>query len=167
MGFYNQLFAIERDLKDVSVEERYNTRLACSRPVLDAFSTWLDAQSSQVLPRSALGQAITYCKNQWEKLIIFLDDRRLEIDNNRSERSIKPFVIGRKDWLFSNTPKGAKASAICLSIIETAKENGLNPFAYLTHLFETLPNVYIKGPAVVDTLLPWLPTLSEKCRLYR
>jgi transposase len=164
LDFCNQLFAIERELKDVSAEERYNARLACSRPVLDAFSAWLDTQSSQVLPKSTLGQAITYCKKQWDKLIRFLDDGRLEIDNNRSERSIKPFVIGRKNWLFSNTPRGAKASAVCYSIIETAKENGLNPFTYLTYLFETLPNVNINDPEVVDTLLPWSPALPEKCR---
>ena len=165
LEFCNKLFEIERKLKDVSAEERYNIRLARSRPVLDAFSAWLDTQSTQVLPKGLLGEAITYCKNQWDKLIRFLDDGRLEIDNNRAERSIKPFVIGRKNWLFANTPRGARASAVCYSIIETAKENGLNPFTYLTHLFETLPNVDIKDPAVVDSLLPWAPTLPEECKV--
>ncbi len=83
-----------------------------------------------------VGQAIAYSLNQWEKLTAFLKDGRLEIDNNRSERSNKPFVIGRKNWLFANTPRGAKASASIYSIIETAKENGLHPFKYLMHLFE-------------------------------
>jgi hypothetical protein len=133
--------------------------------VLDAFSAWLDTQSNQVLPKGLLGEAITYCKNQWDKLIRFLDDGRLEIDNNIAERSIKPFVIGRKNWLFANTPRGARASAVCYSIIGTAKENGLNPFTYLSYLFETLPNVDINDPAVVDSLLPWAPTLPEECRV--
>jgi transposase len=80
-------------------------------------------QTPRVLPKSALGKVIQYCRNQWDKLNEFLKDGRLELDNNRSERSIKPFIIGRKNWLFSNTPRGAEASAIIYSIIETAKEN--------------------------------------------
>jgi transposase len=83
------------------------------------------------------------------------EDGRIEIDNNRAERSIKPFVIGRKNWLFCNTPKGAKASAVIYSIIETAKENGLNPHSYLNHLFEKLPNLDSRDDATLDQLLPW------------
>ncbi len=92
-------------------------------------------------------------------------DGRLEIDNNRSERSIKPFVIGRKNWLFSNTPKGANASATIYSIVETAKENGLNPFEYLTYLFERLPNINIKDQHALDTLLPWSANLPGHCKV--
>ena len=98
--------------------------------------------SDHILPKSTFGQAVQYCLNQWESLTNYLKDGRLEIDNNRSERSIKPFVIGRKNWLFSNTPRGAKASAIIYSIIETAKENNVEPFNYLTYLFEKLPNYF-------------------------
>jgi len=79
---------------------------------------------------------------------------RLEIDNNISERSIKPFVVGRKNWLFSNTPKGARASATIYSIVETAKENGLNPFEYLKYLFEKLPNMDIEDKEALDEILP-------------
>lgn len=78
---------------------------------------------------------------------------------------IKPFVIGRKNWLFSNTPKGAKASATIYSIIETAKENGLNPFSYLQYLFEELPNLDIKDQDTIDKLLPWSSALPLKCRV--
>ena len=92
-------------------------------------------------------------------------DGRLEIDNNRSERSIKPFVIGRKNWLFSNTPKGAIASATIYSIVETAKENRLKPFEYLKYLFEQLPNLEIKDQNAVDTLLPWSALLPDYCRM--
>jgi transposase len=139
-----------------------------SRPILDDFSSWLRIQKSRVLPKSALGQAITYCQNQWEPLIAFLKDGRLEIDNNRSERAIKPFVIGRKNWLFANTPRGAKASAIIYSLVETAKENGLNPFVYLTYLFEKLPNLADPHDEnKLDQLLPWSETLPIICRVYK
>uniref|UniRef100_UPI000E09153D IS66 family transposase n=1 Tax=Desulfotruncus alcoholivorax TaxID=265477 RepID=UPI000E09153D len=139
LNFCNHLFAIERDLKYATAVERYQNRLARSQPVLDAFSAWLNYHYDRVLPKSALGQAIIYCLNQWDKLVAFMQDGRLEIDNNRSERSIKPFVVGRKAWLFSNTPRGATSSAIIYSIVETAKENNLNPLFYLSYLFEKLP----------------------------
>ena len=89
----------------------------------------------------------------------------MEIDNNRAERSIKPFVMGRKNWLFSNTAKGAKSSAIIYSIVETAKENGLNPFNYLSYLFEELPNMDTTDRAQLAQLLPWSETLPQECRV--
>lgn len=167
LDFCNRLFAIERDLKECSPEERYTVRLERSRPILDAFLAWLRTQRSRVLPKSALGQAVKYCLNQWEKLEAFMKDGRLELDNNRAERSIKPFVIGRKNWLFSNTPRGAKASVMIYSIIETAKENKLNPFVYLTYLFEKLPQ--LTDPTDIkelDQLLPWSPSLPLTCRVF-
>src|SRR5690606_35741789 len=100
LQFCNHLFAIERDLKELEPHDRYEKRLELSKPVLDSFFSWLNIQKQKVLPKSSLGQAITYCLNQWDKLVAFLEDGRLEIDNNRSERSIKPVVIGRKNWLF-------------------------------------------------------------------
>jgi transposase len=167
LDFCNRLFAVEREIKQATSEERYTIRLERSRPILDDFSAWLRTQKSRVLPKSALGQAITYCQNQWEPLIAFLKDGRLEIDNNRSERAIKPFVIGRKNWLFANTPRGAKASAIIYSLVETAKENGLNPFVYLTYLFEKLPNLTDPHDEIeLDRLLPWSETLPIICRVF-
>ena len=133
--------------------------------MLDAFLAWLHKERPKVLPKSALGKAITYCLNQWDKLVVFLEDGHLEIDNNKAERSIRPFVIGRRNWIFANTPKGAKASAITYSIVETAKENGLNPFIYLTYLFEVLPNIDINNPELLDQLLPWSKNLPEVCRI--
>lgn len=166
LEFCNRLFAIERDLKDATPEERLKARTEQSRPALDAFSAWLRMQRPRVLPKSLLGQAIAYCLNQWDALVVFLQDGRLELDNNRSERSIKPFVIGRKNWLFANTPRGAKASATIYSIIETAKENGLNPTAYLTWLFEELPQIdVLKDPAALDRFLPGSESLPPACRL--
>ena len=165
LAYCNQLFNIERELKDSHPQERYNIRLERSQAVLDAFSAWLREQTPRVLPKSALGQAIKYCRNQWERLVAFLEDGRLEIDNNRGERSIKPFVIGRKNWLFSNTAKGASSSAIIYSVVETAKENGLNPFNYLTYLFEVLPNIDIEDYSKLNQLLPWSSTLPEECHV--
>ncbi|QSQ09789.1 hypothetical protein H0A61_02170 [Koleobacter methoxysyntrophicus] len=165
LNFCNQLFAIERDLKDLTPKQRYEARLERSRPVLDAFLAWLKYQRPRVLPKSAFGQAIQYCLNQWDKLKAFMVDGRLELDNNRSERSIKPFVIGRKNWLFSNAPRGATSSATIYSIVETAKENGLNPLMYLMYLFEKLPNMDIKDKDALDELMPWSATLPEVCKV--
>ncbi|SFS45247.1 IS66 family transposase [Marininema halotolerans] len=165
LQFCNQLFAIERDTKDVSDDERYRIRLECSQPVLGAFSAWLRTQIPRVLPKSALGQTIKYCRNQWERLTAFLADGRLEIDNNRGERSIKPFEVGRKNWLFANTARGAQASAIIYSVVETAKENRLNPFLYLIYLFERLPNIDTNEESQFDQLLPWSPALPDTIRV--
>jgi transposase len=167
LHFCNQLYAVEKKLKNVTEDERYKQRLKQSRPILDLFLTWLNMQKPRVLPKSALGAAITYCLNQWENLEVFLEDGRLEIDNNRSERSIKPFVIGRKNWLFSNTPRGACGSAIVYSIVETAKENGLNPYYYLHYLFEKLPNMDTTNEEALDKLLPWSSTLPLVCRVFK
>jgi len=133
-----------------------------SRPALDAFRDWLKSQTPRVLPKSALGQAIQYCRNQWDKLEGFMKDGRLEIDNNRSERSIKPFVIGRKNWLFANTAKGAGATIY--SIVEKAKENVLNLFEYLKFLFEKMPNMDLDDKQAFDEILPWSKTLPEICK---
>jgi transposase len=122
---------------------------------LTGIRKWLDCMKPMIVPKSLLGKAVTYGDNQWEKLLRFLEDGRIEISNNRAERSIKPFVIGRKNWLFCNTPKGARASAIIYSIVETAKENRLNPYAYLNHLFEKLPNLNSRDAETLDQLLPW------------
>lgn len=165
LAYCNQLFEIERKLKDVSPEERFVARQELSKPVLEAFSAWLKEQMPRVLPKSALGQAIKYCRNQWDRLAAFLEDGYLEIDNNLAERSIKPFVIGRKNWLFSNTARGAKSSAIIYSIVETAKENGLNPFYYLSYLFQELPNIDMTDKTKLADFLPWSLTLPEDCRV--
>jgi transposase len=151
----NRLFAIENELKRLSLEERLKARDFRSHPVVDRFRKWVDEMLPAILPKSLLGVAVKYAHNQWQKLVRFLEDGRLEISNNRAERSIKPFVIGRKNWLFANTPKGACASAVIYSIVETAKENRLNPYVYLTHLFEKLPNIDSKDNQVLDQFLPW------------
>ena len=164
LAFCNKLFSIERELHDLSSEERYVKRSELSKPVLESFKAWLQYQFPRVLPKSALGSAITYCRNQWKYLEGFLLDGRLELDNNRAERSMKPFVIGRKGWLFCNTPRGARSSAIIYSIVETAKENNLIPYEYIKHLLKKLPNTDIADKTCLDEVMPWSDTLPEECR---
>jgi hypothetical protein len=129
------LFALERDFAELTAEERFEKRRELSRPVFDEFYKWVSTINPP--PKTGLYTAIGYARNQRGYLERFLEDGRLEICNNRAERSIKPFVIGRKNWLFANTPRGAKASSIIFSIIETAKENKLKPYEYLTFIFKT------------------------------
>ena len=164
LNYCNQLFKIEEQIRDLSSEDRMKHRLEKSKPLLLEYFTWIEKMEPMILPKSKLEDAIGYSLRQRKYLEGFLLDGRLEISNNRAKRSIKPFVIGRKNWLFSNTPKGAKASAVIYSLIETAKENDLNPFPYLEYLFEQLPNVDVHSPEVLQSLLPWAENLPENCR---
>ena len=156
--FCDRLFALEREYADLPPDDNFKTRqlarLEKTKPAMEAFFTWA-AQRAQtdVQPKSLLGLAVHYALNQRLWLERVLLDGRLELSNNRAERSIKPFVIGRKNWLFNNTPNGAHASAIIYSLIETAKENGLNPYEYLTAIFRKAPN--LPAHSSVDPLLPW------------
>ncbi len=114
-----KLFKIEQTLADLAPEERYEKRLEQAKPVLDELFAW--AKTRGAAPKSALGKALTYLQSQEVYLRAYLKDSRLELANNRAERSIKSVVIGRKNFLFSNTPEGAQGSAVMYSIIETAK----------------------------------------------
>ena len=96
---------------------------------------------ARTAPKSALGKAIHYLLEQWPYLTRYLEDGRLELSNNRAERSMKPFVMGRKNWLFANTPGGAQASSVIYSLIETAKENSLDPYHYLLWVLQNAPQL--------------------------
>jgi len=159
--FCDKLFAIERSIEDCDFDERYRKRLELARPVLDDFRLWLKKRNPT--PKSKFGIAVNYALNQWEYLERYLLDGRLEISTNRAERSIKPFVICRKNFLFANTPRGAKCSAIMFSIIETAKENGLNPYEYLTYIFKNAPGWDIRNNIdALECLLPHFAPSSCK-----
>ena len=162
LAYCNLLFAIEQGLaeKNATEKERYDERLEQAKPVLDAMFAW--ANSRTAAPKSALGKAFHYLKEQWPYLTNYLKDGRLEISNNLAERSIKPFVIDRKNFLFANTPKGATGSAIMFSLIQTAIENGLDPYKYLTWLLKRAKDADLTDAQVVQNLLPW-NTLVE-CR---
>ena len=155
LAYCDLLFAIEKGLdeKNATTEERYKERLEQAKPVLDAMFAW--ANSRTAAPKSALGKAFTYLKEQWPYLTNYLKDGRLELSNNRAERSIKPFVISRKNFLFANTPKGATGSAVMFSLIQTAIENSLDPYKYLTWLMKTAKDTDLSQEDTIQTLLPW------------
>jgi len=157
MAHIQKLYRIEALIKDKTPEEKQTYRAEHATPLLEEYKKWLDKSIQHVPPKSALGKALAYNLNQWPKLIRYVDDGRLNIDNNRAERAIKPFVIGRKNWLFSNTVSGAHASSILYSIIETAKANGLIPFNYLHHILEALSHDVDEGK--LEALLPWNASL--------
>jgi transposase len=160
LAYINALFKLERKFVNLPPSERHEKRLLESKPISDAFFAWVD--SLRALPKSPEGEACTYAKNQRKYLENVFLDGNLELSNNRCERSVKPFVMGRKAWLFSDTTDGAEASSFMYSIIETAKENGLRPFNYLKFLLETLPTM--SSGDDFDALLPWSESLPASCR---
>ena len=158
--YCNLMFAYEHEFRDLKPEERHKKRLELSKPVSDDFFDWIG--SLNPLPKSLLGEAVTYAFNQRQYLENIYLDGRLEISNNLSERSIKPFVQGRNQWLFSNTPNGAESSSIFFSLIETAKANNLNPYQYVKFLLEMLPGA---KTADLESFLPWHDDIPDVCRI--
>ena len=158
---FTRLYAFEKQFKDLTIEQRYLLRQEKSKPLMEDLKRWCDDKVAKTTKDSALGKAIRYTINQWEYLIRYLEDGNLRIDNNAAERHIKPFVIGRKNWLFNQTPRGADASAILYSLVQTAVANNLEPFDYLKHLLTELPKLGRHyEPEALDQFLPW--NLSEK-----
>ena len=153
LNFIKTLYAIERRLRDKPPEERYRVRQAESVPVLDKLRAWLDEMRPKVTPKSKLGEALAYLHNHWRGLIAYCDDGRYHIDNNAVENAIRPFCIGRRGWLFSDTPAGATASARLYSLVQTAKANRLEPYAYLRHVFTELPKA--QSLQDIEALLPY------------
>jgi transposase len=152
LALIQKLYRVEKQARRLDPAERYARRHKQARPVLDELHAWLDDTLPLVPPTSATGKALNYLYREWDKLIHYLDDGRLEIDNNGAENAIRPFVVGRKNWLFSASVNGVKASANLYSLIETAKANGLEPYAYLRYLFTELPRAEtVEG---IEALLP-------------
>jgi len=163
--YCNKLFEIEKKLEILSAEERKKQRLVQETPVLEAFWSWVETTRPKVLPKSKLGQALLYAENQKDGLMNYLKDGNCSISNNLAENSIRPFTIGRKNWLFSGSPKGAAASASVYTLIETAKVNGLNPFKYLKFILGDLPGVpFRQYPEFLEDFLPWHPVVQKTCR---
>lgn len=147
-----KLYRAEKQARKMQPEKRYEHRQCYAKPILDEMKTWLENVLPQVPPTSVTGKALHYLHNEWHKLIGYLEDGRLEIDNNAAENAIRPFVVGRKNWLFSDSVKGVTASANLYSLIETAKANGLEPYAYLRYLFTELPRA--ETVDAIEALLP-------------
>ena len=154
-----KLFWLEGQWEKLKPEERHKRRLEESKPLAEAFFGWLE--TLLFMPKSAMGKAAEYALGQREWLMNVYMDGRAELSNNRVENAVRPFALGRRNWLFCDTVKGAEASAIVYSIIETAKANGLKPFEYLEFLFESMPNATMGH---LDALLPWGEDVPEKCR---
>jgi len=150
-----KIYVIEKLARDASMtaDARHRLREEKARPIWDELRAWLDRNRNAAPPQSLTGKAIGYLADEWPRLMRYLDDGRLEVSNVLCENAIRPFVIGRKNWLFSDTPAGAHASARLYSIVETAKANGLEPYAYLRHIFAGLPQAVTL--ADIEALLPW------------
>ena len=155
LALIQKIYRIEKVAREAKLtpDQRRQLRDEKARPVWNELGKWLDAKRGQAPPQSLIGKALGYLDNQWAGLIRVLDDGRLEVDNNLCENAIRPFVMGRKAWLFCDTPAGAEASARLYGLIETAKANGLEPYAYLKLVFTELPKATTL--ADVETLLPW------------
>lgn len=159
LGKINKLYEYERLWRDASPEERYVLRQEKTKPKLEELELWWKASIGRVSPTSLTGEALKYLKGQWPKLVRVLDDGRIALDTNAVERCIRPFVIGRRNWLFADTPKGAQASANLYSLVETAKANALEPWQYLERVFTALPSA--TTDAQVEALLPWNVALDD------
>ena len=153
LAFIQKLYLIEKKIKGDPPDRRYQARQQQAKPIITQIKTWLDKSLLHVPPKTALGKALQYLHNQWGRLIGYLDDGMYPIDNNLAENAIRPFAVGRKNWLFANSQAGAHASANLYSLIQTAKANGLNPYDYLKQVFAALPNA--NNAEDVEKCLPW------------
>ena len=153
LALIQKLYAIEKKAKDEPPDKRYEIRQREAKPVLDKLHQWMEKSLLTVAPKTAIGKALIYLNNQWPRLVAYLEDGRYPIDNNASERAIRPFTIGRKNWMFSKSQAGAKASANLYSLIETAKANDVNVFDYLQHVFKELPNA--ESVEQIEAMMPW------------
>jgi hypothetical protein len=153
VSLIGKLYAIEKRIRGSDANHRFAVRQKEVPPIFAKIQEWMSDLAPRVLPSSATGRALAYLHGQWSRLTRYIEDGRLEIDNNLAENAIRPFVVGRKNWLFSNSVAGAKASANLYGLIETAKANGLEPYAYLRHVFETIPAAQTVDD--FDALLPW------------
>jgi transposase len=151
--YITKLAKIEEEIKALSAEDKFNLRLEKAKPVLDDLHAYLIAMQPRTLPKSPLGQAVSYTLNQWPKLLTYLEDGRLENNNNRSERAIKPFVIGRKGWMFADSVAGAEAAAIIFSLVETCKHHGIEAYDWFRYVLQKLP--LCQSDAEVEELMPF------------
>ena len=155
LNYIKELYRIEHELKDAKLtdDEFVVARRKAAAPVLRKFKKWLEAMKGTVPPQSLLGKAVSYTLSEYRRLVRYLKYAWLTPDNNVAERAIKPFAVGRKNWLFNNTPLGAHASAAMFSLVETAKANNMDPFHFMYRLFEKLPKADTEEK--VEKLLPW------------
>lgn len=159
------IFAVDSRFDGMGPEERKAARDAELRPLMEDFGDWARARLPKASPKLALHRALQYAVEFWPYVMNVLEDGHLELSNNVAEQAQRIFVVGRKNWLFSDTPRGAQASAAIYSVTTTAKANGLNPRLYVEWLLTEMPNAGELTDEVVDSLLPWSPRVPESCRL--
>lgn len=164
-----KIYQADEKLKELSPEERLRRRTIEVSPLVEAFFAWVREQlaSKKLLPKGKTVEGLNYCLNQEKNLKVFLLDGNVPIDNSASERAIRPFCVGKKNWVLINSIKGANASAICYSLAESAKANGLKPYYYFVHLLTELPKQMDENGNIdsskLDDLLPWSNVLPEEC----
>lgn len=164
--YINCLFKAEAEIKDLPYEERKQKRQEASRPILDAFWTWVSETSALKTTNEKLTAALTYSANQRRGLETFLEDGRLPLSNNLCEANIKPYATARRAWLFADTQRGAETNAILYTLAESARANKLDVYEYLKHLLTEMPNnAHLEHPEVIDRYLPWSKELPDECRL--
>jgi len=161
LDYIRKLYVLEKAGRQqgLSPPELFAFRKEKAEGILNEFKAWMDERIQLTPPKGLLGKALNYALNHWSKLIRYVQDGHITPDNNAAENAIRPFVVGRKNWLFAGHPNGAHASATLFSLIETAKACGLEPYRYLRFLFEKLP----RAQAVEDyeALLPQLTTPEQ------
>jgi hypothetical protein len=159
------LYKVEELIRNKTPEECHEERQKQSRPVVDALFEWLHSMEDSVDRSSLIGDAILYTLNQEPYLRRYLDDGHLSIDNNSAERAIKNFAVGRRNWLFAKSIRGADASAVVYSVTETALQNGLKPYVYLTYVLDQIRQMgSFPKPEELDRLLPWSDDLPDEFR---
>jgi len=164
LQYCNTLFSIERQIKDLSLDEIQKARQERSKPILEEFHAWLEKTKPLVPEKSKIGDAISYTLNQWKYLVNYLLDPGLNISNNETEGKIRAYVIPRKNFLFHDTMKGASSSATVFSLVETAKANNLNPYEYIKYLLGIMPRIdFENNPDEIENLLPWSDKIPQKC----
>ena len=162
--YCNKLFEIEREIEKLSIDEKVKKRQEKSKPVLEEFFEWVSStMSKNIVLNSKLKKALTYASNQRKELSEFLNDGRIPLTNSLAERSIRPFAVHRKNWLFADSVEGANANAVMYSIIESAKINHLNIEKYIKYLLEELPQLEnINDETVLERYLPWSKELPAE-----
>jgi len=170
LGRIGQIYKLDEALKDLPAEQRLQERQENIRPLVEEYFAWVKRQLEEnaVPPKSKTADGLKYSVNQEKYLKVFLEDGNVPIDNSASERAIKTFCLGKKNWMFHNTVNGAQASAVIYSISETAKLNNLRPYYYFKHLFTELPKLCDEEGHIatenLDALLPWSKELPDECR---
>jgi transposase len=159
IGKIRKLYAIEKRIKDLAPNQKTEQRQQLAQPLLDDLKIWLQTNASRVPKDSLTYKAIQYTLNQWDYLVGYLDDGRLSISNALAENAVRPFAVGRKNWLFADTSRGARASATAYSLIETAKANGLEPYEYLRHVLTRIAAA--DTVEKIEALLPWNADLTK------